>query len=468
MRKITEQGEVRLDDLDREVTSRLAEPAIDDGRPEFDTTEPDTTWFDTPEPDTTWFDTTEPDTTEPDTTWFAPMAGTTLDDATSLPLSVSLADVGEAATPVADPVDPAYHEIGAWVEEPSPTATDAKELPSTVAPVSATTTIVDACPRSGAPVVFTAGAAQVHASLEQLRRTAADGWVNVELAHSAADGQAVSALRFTVFDLSGFWEYHDVAGQASAFSRAKVTADISELSHAIEVERHIDAHDRVSITLDDDITIGSVLVLSRTPQLPQLGGERRKIERVDLSPADRTGLVLDSQIGRFVVPSRIVSLLRSRRAYDADLVTIDDRPCLCARVAGPTPETTATIVVPLDQDGDAPVATDERRGEAPSPIVQLLGALSSTSTPEELSEIIASGVGYARRRAAAHPSLPPGLIDAILRDGTDAMRVGRRVEPEHHPRVDRSSRHRRRASRACRSCDEPRRAAGGAPAAGER
>ena len=265
------------------------------------------------------------------------------------------------------------------------------------------------------------------ASLNQLARSAADGWVRVEVAHSSESGQATSAIRLTVCDASGWWEYHLLPGIASALARPSVVVDLAELLQAVELDRH--AGDLLEIEVAGNVTVGAVLVLGRTSPMPSLAGERRKIERVHLGRASGDGLVLDSQVGRLIVPSRLASFLRSRRAEEVDLITIDGRPCLSAQMPSPTPGYSATVVAPLSDDEGAGEPAGERRAVATSPISELVGALSSTSSADELASIVANGVGYARRRAAAHPSLPAGLIAEMLREGTEAMRSAAASNP---------------------------------------
>jgi hypothetical protein len=206
-----------------------------------------------------------------------------------------------------------------------------------------------------------------------------------------------------------------------------VVVDLAELLQAVELDRH--AGDLLEIEVAGNVTVGAVLVLGRTSPMPSLAGERRKIERVHLGRASGDGLVLDSQVGRLIVPSRLASFLRSRRAEEVDLITIDGRPCLSAQMPSPTPGYSATVVAPLSDDEDAGEPAGERRAVATSPISELVGALSSTSSADELASIVANGVGYARRRAAAHPSLPAGLIAEMLREGTEAMRSAAASNP---------------------------------------
>src|SRR4029079_17811153 len=197
-------------------------------------------------------------------------------------------------------------------------ATAALQTPGSVSTALATEPL-----GSTTPVVVQASRAQMIASLTQLARSAADGWVRVEVAHSSESGQATSALRLTVWHGSGWWEYHLLPGVASAPARPSVVVDLAELLQAVELDRH--SGDLLEIGVAGDVTVGTVLVLGRTSPIPGLAGERRKIERVHLGRATGDGLVLDSQIGRLVVPSRLASFLRSRRAEEIDLVTIAGR-----------------------------------------------------------------------------------------------------------------------------------------------
>ncbi len=308
--------------------------------------------------------------------------------------------------------------------EPSASSTGA---PSPAAGAVTQATVTSTL-RGGSPVTFDTSRAQLVTSLSQLRRAAADGWMRIEPVHRASQGQAVASLRLAVQDVIGGCEYHDVPGRASSGSRRPITVDIQELLHAVEVQQYGD--DALSLTLDGDVTIGTVLVPSRSATVPILTGERRKVERIQLQPGGRDGLALDTLAGRFVLSSRVVSSLRSRRAYDVDLVMVGEQPCLSARVPGPTEDAIATIEIPLREDASAlQEGAAERRETSESPVGQLVSALSTGSSPDELVGIIANGVGYARRRAASHPALPEAVIAGILRDGTDAMRSAAASNP---------------------------------------
>lgn len=283
----------------------------------------------------------------------------------------------------------------------------------------------------GSVIEFETSGSQLVASLSQLQRAAADGQVRVEPVHRTSSVTNAS-LRLTVQNLLGGWERHDVPGHVSSGARRPVTVDLHDLLQAVQFETMAD--DAVSLTLDADITVGTVLVLGQNTTLPILAGERRKVERIQPIPTGHDDLQLDTLAGRLALPSRVASSLRSRRADAVDLITVGEQPCLSAQVPGPTDAVTATIEIPLHS---ATTSVDEhvadRREIDRNPINQLVSALSTGSTPEELVAIISDGVGYARRRAASHPSLPPGVIVEILRDGTESMRAAAAANPSIPP-----------------------------------
>ncbi len=286
--------------------------------------------------------------------------------------------------------------------------------------------------RSSPAVTFETSRTHLVASLPELRRVAADGWVQVEIVHRASQGQAVASLRLTVSDLFGGCEYHDVPGRVSSGIRRAILVDAAELLQAVQVDPSPD--NSLSLVLDGDVTVGRVLVLGRDVPAPDRAGERRKIERIDLPEGGRDGAQLDTLAGRFIVPSRVASSLRSRRARDIDLIMIGDQAFLAARVPGPTSDVTATIETPLRADAaELPETVSDRRDRSDSAVDQLIRALSVGSSPEELVAITTHGVGYARRRAAAHPDLPADVIIAMLHDGTEAMRSAAAANPNIPP-----------------------------------
>jgi hypothetical protein len=282
--------------------------------------------------------------------------------------------------------------------------------------------------RPGTAVTFRTSRAWLHASVAHLARTAADGWMQVEVVHNASQGSAGQALRLTARDVVGTWEHLNVPGHASSGARPELTVDAKELLNALELDRY--SNDPCELVLDNDLILGTTLVPGRAVTTPVPVGDPHKVERIELPAAGHCDLTLDTLLGRIVIPSRITSALRSRRAQDVDLMAFDGQPCLVARVPGPVPEVAATVITPLDPEG----ATHEnvvadRRGSGDDAVNQLFGALSAHSSPDELVDIVTNGVGYARRRAAAHPALPASVIIELLRGGSEEIRSAAAANP---------------------------------------
>jgi hypothetical protein len=335
------------------------------------------------------------------------------------------ADTPADAVPASDTPPP----VVTW-NAPEPPASSAERAAVDQDPVTAVGTLTDPLaepprpwPRSrtAAAVTVEVGAAQLEASLDSLARNAAGGWVRAEL--------TFDSLRLTVLDASGWWEHHDLAVRGGQLERAAATVDLAELIQAVELERARTGGDVVTMEFDGNIAVGTTLALARADALLPTGA-RRKIARIELRGKDPNGLVLDTEVGRLVVPSRLVSLLRSRRATAVDVVIVGERTCLVAPLADVATDVHATILAPLaDPEIGADPTQGERRDDARSPIQDLVGALSCTSTPEELRAILATGAEFARRRAIAHPAVPVELLVDALEHGDDSMRVAAATNP---------------------------------------
>ncbi|MET0627405.1 MAG: hypothetical protein ABW033_02980 [Acidimicrobiia bacterium] len=270
------------------------------------------------------------------------------------------------------------------------------------------------------------------ASARALARTASDGRVRVEVVHRSLPGSALgSFLRLTVHDVEGSWEYHDIPARADLLAPRAAVLDLQETLEALDALRQYDdANSDVHLCIDDDVTIGNTLLLARHDRDPELSFDRKRIERIDLPAAGRDGLPLETQLGRLEVPPRLISLLRSRRATEVELITVDGQACVSAVVGAPSASVSATIVARLPDTTDhASALTRQRREHAGDEIAHLVSALSADTGADELARILADGVGYTRRLAAAHPNLPTSLIDELLDDGTDAMRAAAATNP---------------------------------------
>ena len=333
------------------------------------------------------------------------------------PLWAALGD-GHAAAPTHVP-----QSVGVLEWSPEPVAPLA-------APASESTTAS----------TVTVRVASVEACIHLLTRGAAECPLRMELVPALRDGEPVTCLRLTAFDPEGWWEYHDVVVTADAVDTQPAIVSVHELKEALADARRFGATSTTQLLLDGDVAIGNHLLLSgASDDAPPLAADRTPVERIELRSTDGVGLVLETQSGRLFLRPELLGCLRRRRASTFDLVTIDGLPHLSAEIAG-APDSVATIVAPLQQlgDDDEPIVTD-RRSTQGSEVAQLVSALSAATPPEELSRILKIGVGYVRRRAAAHPALSKELIYDLVKDGTEAMRAAAAANPSIGTRACASS-----------------------------
>ncbi len=255
-------------------------------------------------------------------------------------------------------------------------------------------------------------------------RGADERLVRLELVTTEAQDTRHDWLRMTMYDPAGWWESQDVAVAADRPLAQPVVVDVRELREAFADLRRFEDRSDAQVVLDGDVTIGNHLLLSRDlAEVPALSNQRTVIESIELHDADRRGVVLESQVGRLFATPELVGCLRRRRVTTVELVTVDGVPHVSARIAD-RPGISATLVARLHElgtDGAPPV--EERRTMPGNEVRQLVTALSVDTTPEELSRILKIGVGYVRRRAAAHPALSKELIHELVKDGTEAMRA---------------------------------------------
>jgi hypothetical protein len=266
---------------------------------------------------------------------------------------------------------------------------------------------------------------EIVTSANELGSDAGDGSVRLELSGASSEKDGCVSLRLTTYDEAGWWEYRDVIATADSEERASTVVDIGELRDALGTLNRFGGGSEAHILLEGNVTVGNHLLLARDPhRVPALSDDRKRIERIDLQGAQRSGLVLETQVGRLCVPPALLTYLKKRHATATELVTIDDMPCLSAQVNGSAGTPAGMIIARLQELGDDEIQTvAERRNTAGSEVTQLVSALSSATTGEELERILKVGVGYVRRKAAAHPALDPEVIDDLIREGTEAMRA---------------------------------------------
>lgn len=313
---------------------------------------------------------------------------------------------------------------GPFVPAPSEFDVVAGEPLETAAPVTSTRTRlnVETLHTAKRAVSVTVPSAALSVSVETLARSAADGMVRLDVVHTAANGTTLAVLRLTVWDVSGWWEYHDLVVTAANLEPASVVVGLADVRDALATWDQFSECPEVVINFDNDLTIGNSLVLTKSGLEPELSWNRALIERVEL-PRGLAGVEIETQLGRLAVPSRLVSVLRSRQAQTVELMVIDDGPSLAARVPGPVVGTVVTIVTPLvAPDIDLPPDQSERRDLRTRDVKHLVRALSFDATAEELDEILEHGVAFTRRLAAAHPNLARERVEHLLTNGTEAMR----------------------------------------------
>ena len=252
-----------------------------------------------------------------------------------------------------------------------------------------------------------------------------DTSVRITIGHSAKSPLSSTHVQLVTYDVAGWWKCGEVAAAGGKDPAASVVVDLAELREAIDAIGRFDEGTDVQITLDDGATIGNHLLPSRpSDDVPILHDDRRPIEQIDLNSSKRLGLVLETQAGRLFVAPELLGYLRQRKAATAQLVTIGGFPYLSTQVRTGAGHQEMTIVGRLLGLGENDEPTIiERRSTPGNEVAQLVNALSLDATPAELEHILKVGVGYTRRRAAAHPALPPEVIDDLINDGTEAMRA---------------------------------------------
>ena len=292
-------------------------------------------------------------------------------------------------------------------------------LDTPVADISASTPTAPA-----GPVTVVAPLSGLTGLVEELARTGNTS-VRISIAHSAANPASSTCVQLVTYDTAGWWKCGEVPVAGGKDLAASVVVDLEELREALEVTGRFGESTDVHITLDNGATIGNHLLLAQpSDDVPLLDGDRRPIEHIDLDSSKRLGLVLETQAGRLFVAPELLGYLRHRKAAAAQLVSIGGFPYLSTQVRTVAGNQEMTIVGRLLGLGenDEPTVI-ERRSTPGNEVTQLVNALSLDATPAELEHILKVGVGYTRRRAAAHPALPPEVIDDLINDGTEAMRA---------------------------------------------
>ena len=166
---------------------------------------------------------------------------------------------------------------------------------------------------------------------------------------------------------------------------------------AVDAAKRYSTETSVSVRIAEDVTIGSTLCLPRDCDRRLTALNPKFVEHVELERAWQGDATIETQLGPLTVPSRLATFLRSRNAVQASLVMGNTGPCLSSSLPGPTTGVVATILAPLTSDETGDDVAPERRQALDSVVTQLLHSLSADTTPEELANVVRTGVGYARR-----------------------------------------------------------------------
>ena len=280
---------------------------------------------------------------------------------------------------------------------------------------------LEAPPRSA--VTVTLSCAALCACVERLLGDP-DRLVRLDLKLTPADREHPARVRVLTYDPAGWWEWYDIPAHADAPVAQPIVVGLTELSEAVATLNRFGAGVDVALRFDEALSVGNTLLLAADPEaVPAPPAGVHRVEAVDLRGADRGGLVVETQLGRFVIPPRLVAHIRKRHGTGVDLVAADDLPFLSARgdsidtLAGPR------ILARLSEPGADSVEVIERRTNAGNEATDLVAALSATTPPSELERLLKVGVGYVRRRVASHPSLPEETITELVKTGTETMRA---------------------------------------------
>ena len=251
-----------------------------------------------------------------------------------------------------------------------------------------------------------------------------DRLVRLDVKLTPADREYPARVRVLTYDPAGWWEWYDIPAHANAPLAQPIVVRLAELSEAVATLNRFGAGADVALQFGEALSVGTYLLLPADPEaVPAPPAGVHRVEAVDLRDADRGGLVVETQLGRFVIPPRLVTHIRKRHATGVDLVAADGLPLLSARgdsidtLAGPR------ILARLFEPGADSVELTERRTNAGNEATDLVAALSATTPPSELERLLKVGVGYVRRRVASHPSLPQETITEIVRTGTETIRA---------------------------------------------
>jgi len=272
--------------------------------------------------------------------------------------------------------------------------------------------------------------------------------VQLRLQRAEAQARGYGHLQLLTFAPNGWWEYNGVAVRCEpeADGERSVVVSMTDLSSAMAGASwafggaavrlnwyaggiQVEGHDVPALAGDE------------VPPLPDLGV---RIDRMVVPAGAFEEIIAETQLGRVRVSEALVSHLVRRGVTSAELCDVNGQPWLEAHAELRSPANTLPVTVaPLElltvamteasSSVPAVPGQQERRRGNGDEVAQLLLVSNPEAPVEHLVRLLDEGIGFVRRRAAAHPNLPREVIDMLLRNGTTSIRAVAATNPAITP-----------------------------------
>ena len=251
-------------------------------------------------------------------------------------------------------------------------------------------------------------------------------------------------LSLITYDDRGWWEHNGVVSQVEEpFEPAQCVVRLHELAGVLEansgplgaVEPEIEFHVRGVVVDGSTVTATSDEAL--VPPLPKTSMPVDEFSLPSEVTIRAAVLGIETQIGRLGLSLDLVRHLVERGISYGRVVEAQEEPYISGETTIPMRGPMAPIVlgeVDVLRQGDSFAAgsgpvLEERRVSRGDEVAELLMATSPTTPAEDLLRLFDVGVGYVRRRVAAHGRLPAEVVNTISREGTEALRAAAAANP---------------------------------------
>ncbi len=268
--------------------------------------------------------------------------------------------------------------------------------------------------------------------------------VRLSLSRAAGPDSGHGHLALITYDERGWWEHNGVAVLVhEPFEPAECVVRLQELGAVLKT-----SSDRLE-SVEADVAFGphaavvdwSTVAVAPddelVPRLPNLSMPVEEFGLPDEVAVTASAVSIETQVGRLGLGVDLVRHFAERGVTHGRVVEAEDAPYVSADTTIPVRGPAAAIVLGevdvLRQPAGAAVGIgpvlDERRDARGDEVAQLLMATSPTTPAEDLLRVLDVGVGYVRRRVAAHARLPGEVINTISREGTEALRAAAAGNP---------------------------------------